>query len=457
MKSKFFNIYYYLIFLQFIKNGAICGEFESRKRNRQISFLDSIFSDTSNNNKDNFKLNNILGDNEKKNSRIFTMKPEMNEVYGDMKKKYNEEAFKTINEPIFIVNEAKQKASSVHNSSKVSNNNNKNQNAHHVDSEAIFVKSSINERPYPYETSNTTSIEDFNNSTLVTVKRHHYPITFLFAITVLIITLTIFLAVFSLYYLCKSNLKNKNLSPQLGKNENNNNNNNDSSSNFSDDDDTYKDEDDIDGMIGNDGISAHYDLAENLKEIEKLLNKVMNEDFKSISFDINYTDISKSNFINEIVNKKDKILNGIEAYDGILTRLDTMNFELINVVKSLNVLKKQIKVISKQKKNAVITVNLDEKSSSNQAVDLRNISSVEMDKKTTTTIHFEQLYELDKAKSVNELNNLKETNEGTRATTKSEICALNIQTDKTYNRGEFRKIKNMYENSIHLKGKTLLK
>ena len=460
MKTHIFNIYYCLLLLQFIKNG-LSDEYEAKKRNRQISFLDSIFSDTSSN-KDSFKLNNILGDNERTNSRIFTMKPEMNEVYGDMKKKYNENAFKKLNEPIFILSEAKQIASN-NGSAKVSHTDNyQNQNADHVDSEAIFVQSSINERPYilqpQVETSNSTSLEEFNNSTVIEKGHNSTTYSIILRTIVTICMIICWTAVFIFIILINhhhfnmmDNLKYNKENNEILKNENHNNNNNDNNNNnFSDEDDTYNDEEEMGVIIENDEIFENYNLSENLKDIEKLLNKIMNEDFKSISFDINYTDMSKSSFINEmIVNKKDKIISGIVAYDGVLNKLDTMNFELINVVKSLNTLKKQLKAIANQKKNAIITVDLDENLSLNRIIDTQMMNSVEEQK--TTTIHFEQVYELDKAKSVNEIHILKETDERTRATTKSEICALNIERNKTFNKGEFRKIKNMYENSSNLK------
>ena len=138
-----------------VRNGSADNESNLKRNlvNRQVSFLDSIFSDTNNereNQIEKFNLNNILAKEEKSNSMIFTMKPKSNEVVGDLIKKYNKQAFLQLNEPNALVNEAKQIALTSSTNKESKNLNNQPQNANSVDSEAIFVHSSIRQEPLEF-------------------------------------------------------------------------------------------------------------------------------------------------------------------------------------------------------------------------------------------------------------------------------------------------------------------
>ena len=263
-------------------------------------------------------------------------------------------------------------------------------------------------------------------------------------ISVICITLTILIITLA-YFWCKycgknSKKKIKN-SEEDFQNENKNENNNifnqySKSNTVSDEDDTYNDED-IDVIENDDTLQAKTkELSEDLKEIEKSLNKIINEDFKAVSFDINFTDVQKSNFINQIA-QKDEVLG--DTYDGVYKKLDAMNLELINVVKSLKSLKRQLKIMSKHPKSEDFSLNK------------QSTSTDSIDEEKLTTIQFEQVYELDKAKSVNEIKRSKETADSTRVATKSEMCSLNIETDVTINKGEFYKIKSIYDNPKNTK------
>ena len=287
-------------------------------------------------------------------------------------------------------------------------------------------------------------MEGKNNSSIISNKMENFNIPFwlsiVFAISLIII---IFLVCGILYYiwrpsrqkhLCGNNEKSKkrkdsNIPSNSASNDkskaieeidnnyydyNSNNNNN-----ISDDNATSNDEDE--GAIED----QNFEIAKSIKEIEVLLNKLVNEDFKAIKLDIAFSDFEKSNFINETT-ASSNLFNSIAKHEhnkieesslnNVATKLENMNLDLTKVINFINYLQKKLFLDSKQIFKCKPELN----------------NTLEQVKKQAIT--FEQFYQMDKSKS-------------TVDTTApiSQILCLNEETEKSLKRQEFSKIKKIYE------------
>lgn len=176
---------------------------------------------------------------------------------------------------------------------------------------------------------------------------------------------------------------------------NHNNNISETSDIIDDSDDDNDNVEDTDQMIRISQINNDKELKLKLNEIENLLNKILNDEFSTILFDINYRDQLKSNFINQnddinknfqmntstkansttiasVNNHANKILteNQNDSQKNLLIKLNNMNSDLKLVLTDLKLLRNYFKTYKFiQKKSSLINIKFHHDDSENELFD----------------------------------------------------------------------------------------